>query len=108
MQAHINVATEHMVHVTTEHVIWEVAFNNGMWWEIPPAMSQGITHAWLSGEPEVCYTWDWGDSREGSWRPDGESTSISRYIIDFVTMYQRNIDNNRTRHVRAVTRVNRN
>ena len=48
------------------------------------------------------YTWDWGDSRLGSWKPDDEDTSINRYILDFVRWEQRNIDNNRTRSIRLV------
>ena len=48
------------------------------------------------------YTWDWGDSREGSWIPDGEETSINRYIIDVETMCQRNVENDRTRKVKMV------
>ena len=43
-----------------------------------------------------------GDSREGSWQTDGEATSISRYMIDFQTWEQRNLDNNRRRSVRLV------
>ena len=48
------------------------------------------------------YTWDWGSSRAGSWQPDGEETSINRYMIDFKTWEQRNLDNDRRRSVRLV------
>lgn len=41
-------------------------------------------------------------TRQGSYQPNGENTSINRYIIDFDTMYQRNIDNGRTRKVKVV------
>ena len=45
--------------------------------------------------------WDPGN-RLGSWKPDSESTSINRYVIDFRTMVQTNIDNQRKRSVRIV------
>ena len=49
------------------------------------------------------YTWDWGEGgRAGSWRPEGEETSINRYIIDFVRRIQTNIDNGRKRSIRIV------
>ena len=51
---------------------------------------------------DVGYTWDWGNSRYGSWAPEGELTSINRYVIDFNTWEQRNLDNDRRRSVRLV------
>ncbi len=48
------------------------------------------------------YTWDWGDALAGSWQPDGEETSINRYVIDLQAWEQRNLDNNRRRSVRLV------
>ena len=80
----------------------QVEFKNDMWWTMPPELSTEILKAWYNGFQEVTFIWDWGDSRDGSFRPDGETTSINRYIIDFTSMYQRNIDNNRTRKVRVV------
>ena len=81
--------------------IIEVSFGNGMWWSLPSEMSAQLYEKFTSGENAV-YTWDWGDTREGSWRPNDESTSINRYIIDFKTMTQTNIDNKRKRSVRIV------
>ena len=81
--------------------IIEVSFRNGMWWSLPSEMSAQLYEKFTSGE-NAGYTWDWGDAREGSWRPDGECTSINRYIIDFTTMTQTNIDNKRKRSVRIV------
>ena len=51
---------------------------------------------------DAVYTWDWGDSRAGSWQPDEEATSINRYMIDFQTWEQQNLDNDRRRSVRLV------
>ena len=49
------------------------------------------------------YTWDWGEGgRHGSWAPDGEQTSINRYMIDFVNCVQTNLDNQRKRSIRVV------
>ena len=81
--------------------IFEVAFRHGMWWSIPAEMSQQIYHKYTNQEDAV-YTWDWGDARAGSWQPDGEETSINRYMIDFEAWEQRNLDNDRRRSVRLV------
>ena len=87
--------------VMKQITIFEVAFRHGMWWSIPAEMSQQIYHKYTNNEDAV-YTWDWGDARAGSWQPDGEETSINRYMIDFQAWEQRNIDNDRRRSVRLV------
>ncbi len=79
-----------------------VAFNNGMWWAMPHELSNGILAQWHNGAQEVSFIWDWHRTRPGSYQPDGANTSINRYTIDFGTMQQRNIDNNRTRKVKVV------
>ena len=81
--------------------IIEVAFENDMWWSIPPEMSMALYEKHLSGQ-DAGYTWDWGESRKGSWDPSGEETSINRYILDFTSMTQKNIDNGRLRSFRVV------
>ena len=79
-----------------------VDFNKGMWWAIPHDLSDPILEEWLNGSQQVSFIWDWKESRRGSWQSDGAETSINRYIIDFDTMFQRNIDNERTRKVKVV------
>ena len=81
--------------------IIEVAFRHGMYWSIPQEISQQIYEKYQEGQ-NAGYTWDWGDSREGTWRPEGEATSINRYIIDFDTMEQTNIDTQGRRPIRIV------
>ena len=83
---------------------WEVqvSFKDGMWWAMPQELSQGILDQWAAGAQQVVFNWDWKDRRPGSWKPDGAETSLSRYIIDFDTMEQRNMDNNRMRKVKVV------
>ena len=83
---------------------WEihVEFKNGMWWAMPHELSDAILHQWNNGTQEVSFIWDWQATRPGSFQPDGAETSINRYIIDFDTMYQRNVDNKRTRKVKVV------
>ena len=81
--------------------IIDVAFKKDMWWSIPAVMSAQIYQKYLNGE-DAGHTWDWGDSRLGSWAPEGETTSINRYTIDFRTWEQVNIDNGRRRSVRLV------
>ena len=68
--------------------IVQVAFNNGVWWSIPSEMSAALYAKCEAGE-DAGYTWDWGDSWPGSWKPDGEKTSINRYVIDFVHKRQK-------------------
>ena len=83
---------------------WEVhvEFTNGMWWAMPYELSDPIVHAWIHGVQLVSYVWDWGNTRTGSYRPKDAATTCSRYMIDFATMQQRNIDNERTRKVKVV------
>ena len=83
---------------------WEihVSFHNDMWWAMPHELSDSILQQWHHGAQQVSFIWDWKTTRKGSYQPDGAETSISRYIIDFDTMQQRNLDNNRIRKVRVV------
>ncbi len=79
-----------------------VAFNDGTWRAMPHHLSDLVLEQWHNGTREVAFVWDWGDTRQGSYQPDGEETSINQYIIDVRTMQQRNTDNNRTRNVKVV------
>ena len=81
--------------------IFEVAFRNGMWWSMPAELSMLLFQKYNAGE-NAGYTWDWGESRSGSWKPADEETSINRYVVDFEAMEQRNIDNDRRRSLRLV------
>ena len=83
---------------------WEiqVSFNNDMWWAMPQELSDSILEQWTNGAEQVAFIWDWKTTRPGSYQPGGAQTSINRYIIDFDTMYQRNLDNNRMRKVKIV------
>ena len=79
-----------------------VEFNNDMWWAMPHELSDSILEQWTPETQQVSFIWDWQTTRKGSYKPNGTDTSISRYIIDFDTMHQRNIDNDRTRRVKVV------
>ena len=81
--------------------IFEVAFKKGMWWSIPAEVLEALYQQYQNNENGF-YTWYWGGSRLCSWQPDEEATSINRYMIDFQTWEQRNLDNNRRRSVRLV------
>ena len=97
-------ATEHSVGSAAEATvpIVEVAFKNDTWWALPVDISRQLYAQQLAGLNAV-YTWDLGpDGRRGSWRPEGEETTISRYVLDFVALVQTNIDNHRKRSVRIV------
>ncbi len=82
-----------------------VAFPQDKWWAIPREMSLQLQGHRDAGSEQAGCTWDWGDTRSGSWRPDGEVTRINRYLIDFRTMTQRNLDNNRKRTVQLAWKL---
>ena len=79
-----------------------VEFNNDMWWTMPYELSDSILEQWTPETPQVSFIWDWQATRKGSYQPNGAHTSISRYVVDFDTMHQRNVDNDRTRKVKVV------
>ena len=82
--------------------IVEVAFSYGKWWSIPQEMSAQLYDKYVNGQ-DAGYTWDWGEGgRAGSWKPDGEETTINRYVIDFATGVQTNLDNQRKRSIRLI------
>ena len=68
---------------------------------MPEDLSKMLFEKYDTGENAV-YTWDWGESRSGSWKPNSEDTSINRYVVDFEAMEQNNIDKNRRRSLRLV------
>ena len=82
--------------------IIEVAFNNGMWWIIPSETSLALYEKHLRGEEDIGYVWDWGNHRTGSWVHEDQETSLNRYLINFDTKEQTNIDNGRRRTIRIV------
>ena len=98
-------APEHFGTGATEHMtapIVEVALGYGKWWSIPQEMSALLYEKYVNGQ-DAGYTWDWGEGgRAGSWCPDGEKTTINRYVIDFATCVQTNLDNQRKRSVRLI------
>ena len=73
-----------------------------MWWALLQERPHAIYDKYLASEADIGYTWDWGDSRTGSWKPDDEETTVNRYLIDFEAGIQTNIDNNRRRTMRVV------
>ena len=81
--------------------IIEVAFKNGMWWSMPQELCRELYAQYEAGH-EASYTWNWGDSRTGSWTLNGQDTPINRYTIDFTGMRQTNSDNGRMRAIRVV------
>ena len=69
---------------------------------MPHDLSDGIVDQSLRRAQQVSFVWDWGDTRLGSFQLGGAATSVNRYIIDFDTMQQRHVDNDRTRKVKVV------
>jgi len=53
--------------------------NNAMWWAMPHELSNSILWRWSRGAQQVPYSWDW-----------------DRYMIDFDTMSQQNVNNSRS------------
>ena len=81
--------------------IFEVAYKNNMWWSLSEWTSRCLYEQYIN-EQNAGYIWDWENARWGSWINDGEWTTINRYIIDFQTWEQRNIDNQRRRSIRLI------
>ena len=81
--------------------IIQVAFKNEMWWSIPPDVSAYLFALFAAGQDAV-FTWNWGESRLGSWSPDGQNTNINRYMIYFERKLQKNLDNGRLRTIRVI------
>jgi hypothetical protein len=101
----LNIATEHVINqqlLRSDTLRIQVEFNNGMWWEMPQELYAQLLQKYREDYAEATFVWDWGGTRDGSWAPDGETTTLNRYVIDFRTMIQRNLDNGRTRRVRFV------
>ena len=81
-------------------LLLEVEFDNGMSWTMPQELSTSILQEWHGGAQQVTFVWGWQDSCMVSYTtPEGEATTYNRCAIDFTTMYQRNIDNQRNRKV---------
>jgi hypothetical protein len=83
--------------------IIEVAFKNGMWWQMPLELSQSIMNEHMTTNNSiVAFIWEWGDTRRGSWQgPEGEGSTINRYTLDFDSWEQTNSDNQRKRSFRV-------
>ena len=78
----------------------QIQFQHGTWWQLPTDMSDQVLARYQANEIDIGYTWDWGDTRVGSWQPDDETTSINRYTLNFDTWEQTNIDSQRKRNFR--------
>ncbi len=72
-----------------------------MWWSLPIEMPRQLYAKFVDGQDAV-YTWDWGESRTGPWRPGDRGTSINRYTVDFVRTKQEHVDNGRKRTIRLI------
>ena len=68
--------------------VFKVSFDNNLWWAIPAHTSKQIYEQYVNNQ-DAGYTWDWGSSRAGSWQPDGEETTINRYIMGAAKPRQR-------------------
>ena len=82
--------------------IIQIAFRNDMWWSMPQELSHQIYQCYAEGWCEAGYVWDWGAQRDGSYCPEGKTTSLNRYVLNFSTMQQQNIDNGRLRSFRII------
>ena len=82
--------------------IFEVEYPRGMWWALPAETSRQLYSKYECGEQDIGYAWDWGNTFKGTFHHDGEKTSISRYVLNFDTMEQTNIDTQYKRFFRIV------
>ena len=78
-------ATEHSEEGRPRRIpIIEVAFSKGMWWSIPQEMSAQLFAKFEAGQ-DAGYTWDWGNSRKGSfvvcWSPNKGGTTEGGFLL---------------------------
>ena len=71
-------------------------FNDDIWWAMPQTDSDGILMQTFHGAQEVPFVWDWERIR------GRRHSRYSRYIINFNTMRQHNLDSSKTRKVKVV------
>ena len=84
--------------------IFEVEFWNDQWWSIPPDTSLELYQMKANGADCGGYVWNWHGARNGSFILEGQATGLSRYLIDFNEMTQKNLDkdDSKIRNVRIV------
>ena len=80
----------------------QVSYHDHFWWDLPSPLSEQIVEKKQEGCVEASYVWDWGDKKKGTWKLEGAATSFSRYMINFNSMTQRNLDSSDCDHVRLV------
>ena len=95
-----------------KYPVIEIA-EDDMWWQLPKEMSDDLVTRYQANESEIGYTWHWesgsgytwhgGEQGYGSWRRDNEtSTAISKYVMNFETWKQTDIDTQLKRAFRIV------
>ena len=81
----------------------EVSFGNDSWWQLPGEIADLIFITVRAGADLISFTYDWGYERENNYRlADGTLTMLSRYMLDFTTMQQRDLDTGRIRTFRVI------
>ena len=71
---------------------------------MPRAEAAVIVHAWQRGDAGMLYWWKWpsAEFHRGTYFDEGVPTGLSRYIIDFGIMLQRNADTHKIHKVKMV------
>ena len=82
--------------------IIEIAYGEDMWWSLPAGFSRELLATHAKGAALVSYVWDWQGKRAGSYCPEGKKTTLSRYMLDFITFKQTNTDTHRVRSFRII------
>ena len=77
-------------HRLDEVPIVEVAYENDMWWQIPPETSRELLELHWEGHNSG-YTWDWGQQH-----------GKDHYILDFNTGVQRSVHSGTIRNIRVI------
>ena len=75
----------------------EIAYPKNMWWSLPRETSAAILEE-TKTNTIVAFVWDWGNESQGTFRPEGKATGQSRYVLNFSTHTQTNLD---TKFVRS-------
>jgi hypothetical protein len=105
---HMSLTTKHELNnmpPNADQMRFQVAWSDNFWWEMPYAVSMQLLYAYHQNYPTAMYYWERPAEQKGTYAPNGETTSINRYMIVFETMTQINLDTNKMRPIKIVQNI---
>ena len=81
--------------------IVEVAFGCDKWWSLPQELSAKLYDRYVSGHPAK-YAWQGQEPFQYRNIPSSDTDDVNRYVIDFNTSVQTNMDDLCERSIRII------